>query len=71
VPGETTVTTATAGRSGRYLEALPSAYDATTPLPLVVDLHGYQESIEVHRLLSNLVGTGELHGFLENLGSPG
>jgi polyhydroxybutyrate depolymerase len=64
VPGETTVATATPDRSGRYLEALPSAYDATTPLPLVVDLHGYQESIEVHRLLSNLVATGELHGFV-------
>ena len=63
-PGETLLVHSTATSTGRYLEALPSVYNGTTPLPLVIDLHGYEETIEVHRLLSNMVATGQLHGFV-------
>lgn len=51
-------------RPGRYLEFLPSVYDGTVPLPLVVDLHGYGESIEIHREMSNMIAKGEEQSFI-------
>jgi polyhydroxybutyrate depolymerase len=58
------LTAQAAARTGRYLVVLPSAYDGTTPLPLVIDLHGYGESIEIHRLMSNMIAEGEERSFV-------
>jgi len=43
---------------------LPASYDGDTPLPLVINLHGYQESIEIHRLLSDLETAGAAQGMI-------
>jgi polyhydroxybutyrate depolymerase len=51
-------------RTGRYLEVLPSSYSSAAPMPLVMDLHGYQEGLEIHRMMSNMTSTGEAHGFV-------
>jgi polyhydroxybutyrate depolymerase len=53
-----------AERAGRYLEYLPPAYDGTVPRPLVIDLHGYSETIEIHREMSNMIAEGEEQGFV-------
>ncbi len=46
-----------------YAEFLPARYGAT-PVPLVIDLHGYQEGNKIHMLHSRLVNTAEKYGFV-------
>lgn len=64
VPGERMVTGVDGGGAGRYLEYLPSVYEGTVPLPLVIDLHGYGEPIEIHRSMSNMIAKGEEKWFV-------
>lgn len=52
-----------AGSDGRYIEVLPGAHDGSTPVPLVVDLHGYSSPLEAQRLLSGLAEMGLQEGF--------
>lgn len=50
VIGESTAETITSsGIERTYHRLVPAGYDATTPLPLVLDLHGYMEGADVHR----------------------
>ncbi len=50
VLGESTTETITSsGIERTYHRLVPAGYDATTPLPLVLDLHGYMEGADVHR----------------------
>jgi polyhydroxybutyrate depolymerase len=57
-----------------YLLTAPAVPDATTPLPLVVDLHGLGEGAEVHTRFSGMAGYAEQHSFIAVLpngtGSP-
>lgn len=46
-----------------FKQWLPSTYRRGTPIPLVIDLHGYTEGSAVHTLMSNLGAYGETHGF--------
>ena len=57
----------TLGSSGverSYFRFLPLSYDATTPLPLVIDLHGYMEGAAIQRAMSGLETFAEEHSFL-------
>lgn len=63
-PGERMVTGIEGAGAGRYLEYLPSVYEGTVPLSLVIDLHGYGEPIEIHREMSNMIAKGEEKWFV-------
>jgi len=53
-PGETTVPLTAGGRTGSYVQQLPTGYDGTTPLPVVFDFHGYAEPASGQASLSAL-----------------
>src|SRR5690349_1514986 len=53
-PGDAKLTLAAAGTSGWYYRHVPPSYDGTTPLPLVIDLHGYSEPAELQKNMSEL-----------------
>jgi polyhydroxybutyrate depolymerase len=63
-PGRTTVKFDAAGRSGSYVREVPPAYTGRTPMPLVVDLHGYAESADLQAQLSGLGSLGATRGFI-------
>ena len=64
VRGEQRVNTTSGGAARWYLRYLPRAYDGTTPLPIVLDLHGHSEGALVHRANSALGTFGNKHGFI-------
>jgi len=47
-----------------YLRHVPPAHDGTTPVPLVVDLHGYSEGADVHVVHTGLGTYGDGAGFV-------
>ncbi len=57
-----------------YLLTTPRVDDRTTPLPIVLDLHGLSEGAEVHTQFSGMADFAEQHGFIAVLphgtGSP-
>lgn len=63
-PGESTISFTGAGQDGTYVRHLPPAYDSTTPLPLVIDLHGWSEPAGVHLVFSGLASYGDDHRFI-------
>lgn len=63
-PGEEKVTTTSGGVERWYFRQLPPGYDGTEPLPVVLDLHGYAEGAEVHKLHSRLGELGATEGFV-------
>ncbi|MFN8040792.1 MAG: hypothetical protein U0Q07_16370 [Acidimicrobiales bacterium] len=82
--GEQEVHLSPAGEDRWYLRHVPPAHDGTTPLPLVVDIHGYAEGARLHTAISGMGPYGDAHGFITvtpngqgspvhwnaNLGSP-
>jgi len=62
--GEEKVTLVSGGVERWYLRHVPPAHDGTTPVPVVVDLHGYSEGAEVHTLVSGLGPYGDEQGFV-------
>ena len=62
--GEEKVTLRSGGVERWYLRHVPPAHDGTTPVPVVVDLHGYSEGAEVHALVSGLGPYGDQKGFV-------
>jgi polyhydroxybutyrate depolymerase len=62
--GEEKVTLVSGGGERWYLRHVPPAHDGTTPVPVVVDLHGYSEGAEVHALVSGLGPYGDRRGFV-------
>jgi polyhydroxybutyrate depolymerase len=50
-------------RSGNYLQTVPTAAPAT-PMPVVIDLHGYLEPAELEFLSNGLAQFGERNGFV-------
>jgi len=62
-PGDVRVDTTSGGQPRWYFQQVPTAHDGETPMPLVVDLHGYSEGAEVHRLGSGMGAFGEAEGF--------
>lgn len=83
-PGEQEVHLSPAGDDRWYLRHVPPAHDGTTPLPVVVDIHGYAEGARLHTAISGMGPYGDTKGFITvtpngqgspvhwnaNLGSP-
>jgi len=63
-PGEEQVTLVSDHVERWYFRHVPPTYDGTTPLPLVVDLHGYLEGATIHATHSKLGQFGDTHGFI-------
>ena len=64
VPGEEKVTLQSGGAERWYLRHVPAAHDGSTPVPVVVDLHGYTEGADVHAVHSQLGPFGDGKGFV-------
>jgi polyhydroxybutyrate depolymerase len=62
--GDRRVTTTSDGHERWYLRHVPEAYDGTTPMPLVVDFHGYSEGAQIHVSMSGLSAFGDEQGFI-------
>jgi polyhydroxybutyrate depolymerase len=62
--GQTRVDTTSNGAPRWYLRNVPAAYNGRTPLPVIVDLHGYAEGATVHTQMSALGPYGDLLGFI-------
>jgi polyhydroxybutyrate depolymerase len=62
--GEVRIDTTSAGTPRWYYRHVPTGYSATTPTPVVLDLHGYSEGAAVHKLSSALGPYGDTHGFV-------
>jgi polyhydroxybutyrate depolymerase len=63
-PGDERVTIESGGRERWYLLHVPEAHDGSTPVPLVLDLHGYAEGAEIHVQMSSLATLGDTEGFV-------
>ncbi len=62
--GEETIDLTADSLTGTYLRNLPTAYDGTTALPVVIDLHGWGEPRDMHALSTGFGALGEAHGFV-------
>ena len=64
--GQTRIEQTAGGETGFSFLHIPpvAASSPATPLPLVVDLHGYGEPAEVHLKLSGLAAFGDAKGFV-------
>lgn len=63
-PGQERVTLPSGGQERWYFRHLPEAHDGTTPVPLVLDFHGYSEGAEIHLQMSQLSAYGDAEGFV-------
>lgn len=52
------------GNDRWYIRHVPPTYDGATPLPVVVDMHGYSEGAALHTQVSGLGPYGDSHGFV-------
>jgi polyhydroxybutyrate depolymerase len=62
--GEERVTTASEGVERWYHRHVPPAHDGEAPVPLVLDLHGYLEGADAHKVHSDLGAYGDEQGFV-------
>lgn len=62
--GEEKVTLTSGGAERWYFRHVPSTYSATSPVPVVVDFHGYSEGALIHTKMSGLGAYGDTHGFV-------
>ncbi len=62
--GQSKPTMTSSGESRWYYQDVPSAHDGTTPVPLVLDFHGYSEGADVHLQMSQLTKLGATEGFV-------
>lgn len=63
-PGEQTVGLTAGGLTGTYLRNLPTGYDGATPLPTVIDLHGWGEPRDMHAYSTGFGALGEVNRFV-------
>jgi polyhydroxybutyrate depolymerase len=63
-PGTTNDLLAAGGDQGAYVREIPSSYSGHTPMPVVIDLHGYGESASLQADLTALGHYGNSHGFI-------
>jgi polyhydroxybutyrate depolymerase len=63
-PGETHQSIDSNGVTYTYIEHVPPASDGTTPLPLVIDFHGYSETAGIHVRTTMLGAMGDTKGFI-------
>jgi len=62
--GEQVVDVTSGGVKGTYIRHVPPGYDGRNPLPVVFDLHGYDEPAAIELRMSELAAYGDTHGFL-------
>jgi polyhydroxybutyrate depolymerase len=62
--GQEKVTITSGGVERWYLRHVPPAHDGNTPVPVVVDLHGYSEGADIHAMVSGLGPYGDEQGFV-------
>ncbi|MCU0269544.1 MAG: alpha/beta hydrolase-fold protein [Acidimicrobiales bacterium] len=63
--GQMTVQTVASGGVDRQARRLvPSSYDGATPLPVVVDIHGLSEGMDIHATSTQFEALGEQEGFV-------
>ncbi|MBM3675948.1 MAG: hypothetical protein FJW88_13595 [Actinobacteria bacterium] len=58
------VTISSSGAERWYWQDVPPAHDGETPVPVVVDFHGYSEGADVHLQMSGLGDYGKEQGFV-------
>ena len=61
---QTTVSFSAGGKSGTYIQAVPSTAGQVNPFPVVFDLHGYVEPASFQDLGTQLSVFGQSHGFV-------
>jgi polyhydroxybutyrate depolymerase len=62
--GEVKIDTTSGGTPRWYYRHVPTGYTATTPVPVVLDLHGYAEGATVHKQMSAMGPFGDTHDFV-------
>lgn len=62
--GEELVTTTSGDVQREYYRHVPPAHDGTTPVPVVLDFHGYSEGATIHLRMSELGPYGDEQGFV-------
>ena len=64
IAGEANVTTQSGGVDRTYLRYLPPAHDGETPLPLVVDIHGFLQGAALQKQNSDWAPRADADGFV-------
>jgi len=62
--GQVTLPISAGGRTGTYVQQVPTSYHPPTPMPVVFDFHGYAEPASLQVTLSGLGDYGEDQGFI-------
>jgi polyhydroxybutyrate depolymerase len=62
--GDSTQTMEFGGRTRQYLVHVPSKYDGTAAVPLVLDFHGFTSNATQQRGISGMVAISDREGFL-------
>ena len=63
-PGDSTETLTHDGQQRQYLVHVPSSYNGSTPVPLVIDIHGLTSSMTAQKGLSGWVAKSDKEGFI-------
>ncbi len=63
-PGQTDESVDSKGTAYTYIQHVPPTYDGTTPIPVVVDFHGYSEGSSIHTRMTMLGTKGDTEGFV-------
>ena len=62
--GQTEVHLTSSGVDRWYLRDVPPSYGASIPMPLVFDVHGYEEGASIEAAMTKLGSYGDQHGFI-------
>jgi len=63
-PGTADLLLAAGGDQGAYVREIPPTYSGHRPMPVVIDLHGYEETATLQVSLTQLGTYGDSHGFI-------
>jgi polyhydroxybutyrate depolymerase len=63
-PGTSDLLLSAGGDAGAFVSEIPTSYSGHTPMPVIVDLHGYAEPASLQVTISALGHYGESHGFI-------
>jgi polyhydroxybutyrate depolymerase len=63
-PGSSNQVLAAGGDTGTYAREIPPSYSGRTPVPVVIDLHGWGEPAAVQEQITRLGDYGAAHGFI-------
>ena len=64
MPGSSNQVLAAGGDEGTYVREVPPSYSGRTPLPVVIDLHGWGEQAAFQEQITELGDYGAAHGFI-------